>query len=65
MCVCGHLLVIVFGTTDVRLVLLHRVQLNLADGAGVALQRGSCTHTRRESARGIAGRGCGRGGRAF
>lgn len=39
-----YLLVLMFGTADMRLVLLHRVELDVADGAGVALQSGSCTH---------------------
>lgn len=55
---CGYVLVIVFGAADVRLVLLHRVELNLADGAWVAFQRGSCSHNRRKSGHLILGWRC-------
>lgn len=37
-----YVLVLVFGAADVRLVLFHGVQFDLADGALVALQCGSC-----------------------
>ena len=31
-----------FGATDMGLVLFHRVQVDVAEGAGVALHRGGC-----------------------
>lgn len=39
-----YVLILVFGAADVGLVLLHRVQFNVADGALVAFQCGSCRH---------------------
>lgn len=56
------LLVVVFGPTDVRLVLLHRVELDLADGAGVALQRGGCSQQHKRRTSGPPGTTGGRGG---
>ena len=35
-------LVLMLGAADVGLVLFHRVQVDVAEGAGVALHRGGC-----------------------